>query len=61
MIKNERQYRITKAEVERFEGALRRFDATEIPAGVHPLLRKAERDGMASQLDDLKDQLREYA
>ena len=54
MIKNESQYRITKAEAERFQQALSELDNRPAGAnGVHPLLQKAERDAMASQLEDL--------
>jgi transcriptional regulator with XRE-family HTH domain len=61
MIKNERQYRITNAEAEKFERALAELDASmRQPSDVHPLLRKAERDALASQLGDLLAQLREY-
>jgi transcriptional regulator with XRE-family HTH domain len=61
MIKNERQYRITKAEAERFQHTLSELDAKSAETnGVHPLLRKAERDALASQLEDLENQLRDY-
>ena len=59
MIKNERQYRITKAQAEKFERAI-----TEVKAipnrDLHPALRKAEIEGLRSQLEDLKGELREY-
>ena len=61
MIKNERQYRITKTQAERFERTLvelRRDDAEE--GDVHPLLAKARKDAVTSQLADLKSELREY-
>ena len=58
MISNERQYRITSAEAERFEGAL--AVASEESAHLHPILRKAIRDGLESQLQDLREQLAEY-
>jgi transcriptional regulator with XRE-family HTH domain len=61
MIKNEREYRITKAQAEKFERALARFAQ---PAGVdgeiHPLLRKAQEDALRSQLADLRTELEEY-
>ena len=61
MIKNERQYRITKTQAERFERTLvelRRDDAEE--GDVHPLLAKARKDAVTSQLAELKSELREY-
>ena len=61
MIKNERQYRITRAQAERFSQALsdlqgQASELTEVP----PLLRKAREDALRSQLDDLESDLREY-
>jgi transcriptional regulator with XRE-family HTH domain len=60
MIKNERQYRITKSAAEKFERALASFDAAPPPPEIHPLLRKAERDALVGQLEELRDQLAEY-
>jgi transcriptional regulator with XRE-family HTH domain len=60
MIKNERQYRITKASAEKFEQSLTSFDSEPASADVHPLLRKAERDALVSQLDELRNQLYDY-
>lgn len=61
MIKNERQYRITKSQAERFSQTLaslrQRSGETE---GVHPVIAKAREDAVRSQLADLEEQLREY-
>ncbi len=61
MIKNERQYRITKAQVERFSQTLdsvkQRSDESE---GLHPLIARAQEDALKSQLADLEEELREY-
>ena len=61
MIKNERQYRITKAQADRFSQTLdsigQRSGETE---GVHPLIAKAQEDALRSQLADLEGELREY-
>ncbi len=59
MIKNERQYRITKAQVEKFANAIAALKArSDVP--VRPALRKLELDGLKSQLQDLKAELQEY-
>ena len=59
MIKNERQYRITKAQAEKFEKAIQ--EMTRSPKGeVGAVLRKAQREAMKSQLGDLHHDLEEY-
>lgn len=61
MITNERQYRITKAEADRFKRTLADLTAQgNARQGVHPLLIKAEHDALQSQLDDLMSELAEY-
>jgi ribosome-binding protein aMBF1 (putative translation factor) len=57
MIKNERQYRITHAQAERFAQALQ---SARERSGVSPLLRKIEQDALRSQLDELREELQEY-
>lgn len=59
MIKNERQYRITKAQVARFDQALERL-STEDQAPMHPALRAAQKDALQSQRADLGAELTEY-
>ncbi len=58
MITNERQYRITKAEVARFEQALAR--SADQGAEIHPILKQAMREGLESQLEELREQVAEY-
>jgi ribosome-binding protein aMBF1 (putative translation factor) len=58
MIKNDRQYRITKAQAARFTKAI--HETKTSPKGVHPLLQKAQIDGMRSQLADLQGEIEEY-
>ena len=58
MITNERQYRITRAEVERFTAALAQPE--EKLAHLHPRIRRAMREGAESQLEELQADLAEY-
>ena len=58
MITNERQYLNTKAEVARFEQALAKAD--EQNKHLHAALRKAAREGLESQTEELRQQLKEY-
>lgn len=58
MITNERQYRITKSEAERFALALAQPE--EKLAHLHPRIRQAMREGAESQLEELREQLAEY-
>lgn len=61
MIKNERQYRITRAQSERFYKALYDLDHQKSDAEPEdPLFTKAKRDALESQLTDLQTELREY-
>jgi transcriptional regulator with XRE-family HTH domain len=62
MIKNDRQYRITKAAAAKFQESLKALDSGEAqPApGVDPILHHAEREALKSQLDDLRAEIREY-
>jgi transcriptional regulator with XRE-family HTH domain len=61
MITNERQYKITRSEAERFRRALAEID---INAGerkdIHPRLLQAEREALESQLEDLEGELSDY-
>lgn len=61
MIKNERQYRITKAQAEKFQHALAQLSGpTNADEQIHPLLKKAQEDALRSQLDDLNAELEDY-
>ena len=61
MINNERQYRITKTEAERFKRTLAELEAKgDAREGIHPRLAQAERDALQSQLDDLSREMTEY-
>ncbi len=58
MIKNERQYRITKAQADKFAEAISR--AEKVPSSANPLMVKASREALESQLADLHTDIEEY-
>ena len=60
MIKNERQYRITRAQAARFERSLEVLRREEGEEDLHPLIANAREDAIRSQLSDLRSELREY-
>jgi ribosome-binding protein aMBF1 (putative translation factor) len=59
MIRNEREYRITKAQAKKFRRAVAAFNA-EKDTSVHPRLRQAQADALRSQLADLEAELEQY-
>ncbi len=60
MITNERQYKITRSEADRFRKALGDLAKAAVPPDVHPRLLQAEREAMESQLSDLQAEIAEY-
>ena len=61
MIKNERQYRITKAQAKRFSQTLADLQKRcSESSRIHPLIAEAQENAVRSQLRDLKEELREY-
>lgn len=50
MIKNEKQYRITRAQARRFKEALAELAGRERPSNVTPRLWQAQRDASERQL-----------
>ena len=60
MIKNERQYRITKAQAQNLRRALTLLASGLDKVKVHPVLRKAQADALRSQLADLRGEIRQY-
>lgn len=61
MIKNERQYRITRSQAVRFAKTIENLEQHPGgPEGVHPRIAQAQRDALKSQLEDLERELREY-
>ena len=61
MIKNERQYRITKAQASRFRQTLEniRRRSADTP-GLNPRIAQAQEEAVQSQVADLEQELREY-
>lgn len=57
MIKNERQFKITKSQIAKFETALDELTARN---GPQSRLRKLEEDSLRSQLDELRHELEQY-
>jgi transcriptional regulator with XRE-family HTH domain len=60
MIANERQHKITAAEIKRFERAIAQARADGPTADVDPRIHNAMIAGMESQLSDLREQVGEY-
>ena len=60
MITNERQYKITRTEAEKFRKAIAGMANADAREGVHPRLLQAEREAMESQLEDLRTELADY-
>lgn len=61
MIRNAREYRITKAQAAKFERALEGVDSDpSAHPNVHRRLIKAQREAMASQLVTLRREIKEY-
>ena len=60
MIKNEKQYRITKAQARRFEDSLAELARQQRPANVTPQLWRAQYDAAGSQLHSLQEQIEAY-
>lgn len=61
MIKNGRQYRITKSQAEKFERALQEISRrSSQEADVDPLVQQAIVEGTESQLSELQEELAEY-
>jgi ribosome-binding protein aMBF1 (putative translation factor) len=61
MIKNAREFRISRAQVRRFEEAAAQLSARKkSKKGVHPVLVKAQRKAIESQLQSLRKELADY-
>ena len=61
MIKNERQYKITRSQIERLSQLLLQVKSQDLASGEsHPLLKKAQEDALGSQITVLQDEIHEY-
>ncbi len=60
MIANERQYRITKAALQRLEENLAAQDARNPSPDVDPRIHRAMREAIASEAEELRAQLHHY-
>jgi ribosome-binding protein aMBF1 (putative translation factor) len=60
MIKNEKQYRITKAQVRRFQEALAELAGQRRPPNISPRLWEAQRQAAQSQMKELREQVEAY-
>ena len=60
MIKNEKQYRITKAQVRRFEDAVAELAGQARPSNISPRLWEAQREAARSQIEELREQVEAY-
>jgi ribosome-binding protein aMBF1 (putative translation factor) len=58
MIQNEREYKMTKAQADKFAEALVAFEQN--PPEGPPKMRKAYKDALKSQLEELQEQLSDY-
>lgn len=60
MIANERQHKIAATEIKRFEEAINQAQADGPTADIDPRIHNAMIAGMNSQLEDLREQVRNY-
>lgn len=60
MIKNERQYRITRSQTQKFQRAIDELEKSGPADKVHPVLHTAQINALRSQFKDLQDELSEY-
>lgn len=59
MIKNERQYKIAKSQLEKFSRSVEDI-VDKKNNNLHPLLIKAQKDALESQLEEIKKEMEEY-
>jgi polyhydroxyalkanoate synthesis regulator phasin len=61
MINNERQYRITRSQAQKFEAAIRQLENARSAPNVKPALHQAQINALRSQLADLEEEIAEDA
>jgi transcriptional regulator with XRE-family HTH domain len=60
MIKNDRQYRVTKAQLKAFQDALEQAKSAKVPPGIDPAIVEAHSRGLQSEHDELRREVQEY-
>jgi transcriptional regulator with XRE-family HTH domain len=60
MIKNERQYQLSKAQIREFEASFSAADIVKESADIHPRFVAAQKDAIRSQIEELSQDVREY-
>lgn len=60
MIKNEREYKITKAHLASFEAGLTANDERESPQGADREMKQVMHDAIASEIEALRDEIDHY-
>jgi DNA-binding XRE family transcriptional regulator len=60
MIQNERQYRITKGWIAKFEKTLVTNDKQEPPPNIDPRMKQVMHDAITSEIDSLRNQIDHY-
>jgi len=60
LIKDERQYWVTRAQAEKFGNAIREMESAPEGEPLPSILRQAQIDGLRSQLSELREELEEY-
>ena len=60
MIKNERQYRITRSRADEVRNTIGELQRTALPEGLQPEMRELQLDALRGTLGDLEAELAEY-
>ncbi|MGD0773641.1 MAG: hypothetical protein ABSC05_12535 [Candidatus Solibacter sp.] len=60
MLKNEKEYGTTKAQVRRFQDAIAELAGQQRPSNIAPRIWEAQRQAAQSQMEDLRQQAAAY-